>query len=331
VELQNSGDNGSGAHFFELDGMRGVLACAVMLFHLGLNSFIFQITGGAVDGGRWELCVDFFFILSGYVLSRSFLKRRPSHSAYFINRLRRLAPAFLLTTAAAILIAPEPPSVLVIAANMLMIPSLFGLPSINFPAWSIPFELFFPFVGVFAQGKLNTLSQVRLRLILVVLGLAGSIAVLCLASGYDFRGVRAAAGLGFGMMLYYAGWHPKISGVISVAGFVAVLVVILLCGRLPLLALTFYPLVAWSIVAGTSARTIFSSFPFQAVGRWSYSIYLLHIPVITTASLMLGNGLTRGAFAKRRIIGVVLGLAGVMYRFIELPAMKFKNIVSLGL
>jgi peptidoglycan/LPS O-acetylase OafA/YrhL len=56
------------SRFTELDGMRGLLAVLVMLYHLGLNSQLARWTGGWLQASQWQLCVDFFFVLSGFVL-----------------------------------------------------------------------------------------------------------------------------------------------------------------------------------------------------------------------------------------------------------------------
>lgn len=300
----------------------------MLFFHLGLNTIIRRLTGGVIEGGRWGLSVDFFFMLSGFVLARSFLQRQPSLSAYFVKRVRRLAPVFLLTTTAALLLAPERPPVQVIAANLLMVQSLLGLSSINFPSWSIPFELFLPVVGVFAGKNLAVLTYLRVRILLVALGAVGSLAVVVLAIGYDYQGIRAAAGLGFGMVLYQAGWRPRVPGTLLAAGFGSVLAIMLFSVELPIIAVAFYPLSAWCIVTGASAQTLFSSPPFQALGRWSYSIYLLHIPAITAAALWLGEGQTRGMAAKTLIVLVILALAGFVHRFIEVPLMKGNEVVQ---
>ncbi len=46
-------------HFHDLDGMRGILATAVMFFHYGLNTVISTATGGLIHDGRVGLCGRF--------------------------------------------------------------------------------------------------------------------------------------------------------------------------------------------------------------------------------------------------------------------------------
>ncbi len=82
--------------------MRGALAVSVMLFHYGLNTLIAQLTRGAIIDSKWVLCVDFFFLLSGFVLAHSFLRRPLILGGYAVKRILRLAPMYLVATLAAL-------------------------------------------------------------------------------------------------------------------------------------------------------------------------------------------------------------------------------------
>src|SRR4051812_11587578 len=93
-------------HFTELDGIRGVLATTVMLYHFGLNTFLDCVSGGWLQGGLWDLCVDFFFVLSGFVLAKSFRSHPPTLRSYAVKRWRRLAPVFVLTTGLILVLRP---------------------------------------------------------------------------------------------------------------------------------------------------------------------------------------------------------------------------------
>lgn len=133
--------------YVTLDGMRGIAALAVALFHYNIS----QAPHGYV-------AVDFFFALSGFVLCRTYLPRWQAGmtaGVFMKQRLIRLYPLFLVgivvTTLSAIsnhftgqgnlygygMMARALPF------NVLMLPSpvtntLFPL---NVPAWSLFFEL----------------------------------------------------------------------------------------------------------------------------------------------------------------------------------------------
>lgn len=74
--------------FREIQGLRGIAVVAVILFHLDL-----------IDNGY--LGVDVFFVISGFVVTLSILKKMDSGEfrlvSFFWSRFRRLAPALFFT------------------------------------------------------------------------------------------------------------------------------------------------------------------------------------------------------------------------------------------
>lgn len=80
-------------HCTALDGVRGLSALFVLLFHVG---HWLEIRGLAVNGG---LSVDTFFTLSGYVLARAYSQRVDvvSNVDFLLQRLVRLMPVIALS------------------------------------------------------------------------------------------------------------------------------------------------------------------------------------------------------------------------------------------
>lgn len=79
------------SRFEVLDGMRGVAAISVMVFHFPNMSYPFFRNG--------FIAVDLFFMLSGFVLAYSYGARLQSNMGYFeyiLKRIIRLYPMFLL-------------------------------------------------------------------------------------------------------------------------------------------------------------------------------------------------------------------------------------------
>ncbi|MET1755971.1 acyltransferase [Novosphingobium sp. RD2P27] len=142
------GPSGAGlGRYVTLDGMRGLAAIAVALFHFD----IYLMPHGYV-------AVDFFFVLSGFVLYRSYLPRFREGlgiGRFMVQRLARLYPLFLLGLLLGVLLAVQqllagdpkaPPAREVAAAllfNGLMLPSPASLPlyPLNVPSWSLFFEI----------------------------------------------------------------------------------------------------------------------------------------------------------------------------------------------
>src|SRR3954449_9620635 len=88
------------AHVPALDGLRGVAALGVLLYHGGV---------AAVPGGF--LGVALFFVLSGYLITALLVQERERTGrvrlgAFWARRARRLLPALVLVLAAIALLGP---------------------------------------------------------------------------------------------------------------------------------------------------------------------------------------------------------------------------------
>jgi peptidoglycan/LPS O-acetylase OafA/YrhL len=93
--------------------------------------------------------------------------------------------------------------------------------------------------------------------------------------------------------------------------------------RDPALALLFTPLVILLVLVGALSKSISSSDPFQALGRWSYAIYVLHIPISQVARTLSGE--TTIVYHPAVKVGLMLAtvaLAALCHRFIEQPLMR---------
>lgn len=130
-----------------LDGMRGLAAMLVVLFH----------TAAAFDAPsmfeRGYLAVDFFFLLSGFVLARVFDARMAAGGlrtgAFLGARLRRLWPVAAMGSGLAALVllwkgAPLGETIGLLATTLLLLPRFDARTpvfSLNGPLWSLLFEL----------------------------------------------------------------------------------------------------------------------------------------------------------------------------------------------
>src|SRR6201990_1259958 len=81
----------------EIDGMRAIAVLGVLVFHAGFPAF----SGGYAG-------VDVFFVISGYLITRTILAGidagQFSYVGFFVNRVRRLYPAFLTTIGVSVLV-----------------------------------------------------------------------------------------------------------------------------------------------------------------------------------------------------------------------------------
>jgi len=97
----------------ELDGLRAIAATQVLLFHclsaVGATTEVqhWLITGPPAAVANGASAVVLFFVLSGYVLAGSFLRDASAlgAGAFLVRRMLRLYPAFLAALAAAWLVS----------------------------------------------------------------------------------------------------------------------------------------------------------------------------------------------------------------------------------
>jgi peptidoglycan/LPS O-acetylase OafA/YrhL len=314
-------------HFAELDGMRGLLAIVVMLFHYGLSTMIGQISRGALPNSNWGLCVDFFFLLSGFVLCHSFVRRPVGAGEFLWRRIFRLAPMYFVTTVLALLFVQDKFSNFEINTNFVLFQPLFGTQSINFAAWSVPLELYLPLFAVAAAPLIATMSSRFAMGAFAIATLLGSLACYVYQSDIDLELTRAAAGLSGGALLYYRRLNriaAKPSALLALLGISGAILIMAVSGVFPALSLLFYPCAIAAIWYGAGARGIFSIRPFQAAGRWSYSIYLLHVPLLAIAQFWTGSSLQGAVFSKAALVILVISFAALTYRLIERPAMTLR-------
>jgi len=146
----------SRSKFAVLDGMRGIAALFVVVGHTG------DLWG--ITFPRSYLAVDLFFILSGFVIAHAYDRKLATGSltalAFMKVRLIRLYPVYFLSIVVCVAVlllegrdnslskvAPPHEFVTMTALSLLFLPSVltgnFSVFPLNFPYWSLAWELFF--------------------------------------------------------------------------------------------------------------------------------------------------------------------------------------------
>ena len=362
----------SAKRFEALDGWRGIAALAIAFYHAPIANPLREMAGWK----NGELFVDFFFVLSGFVIMHAWGKRldgADSAKEFVAKRFWRIWPlhfsillAFfgieLLKAAMGTFVAlpiddgpfTNSRSWAALLTNLTMTQSLnlHGTTTWNGPAWSISVE-FWTYL-IFAAAMLLFRTRNTLALVAVALvGLVGvaSFSPIWLFATHDFGLLRAIYGFFVGAATYRLVTSERFEVSSSTGTEVAAvlaLVSYLISTGVNATSL-FAPLVfAAVIIIFSQGRgwltAALESTPVQALGRWSYSIYLVHALLYYGLRLALvmvekitkwpltasGAGNERiftigGTAIDLAVIAVLLAVTIVIssktYRFIEKPFM----------
>ncbi|HVG12801.1 MAG TPA: acyltransferase [Flavisolibacter sp.] len=292
-------------HFEVLDGLRGVAALAVVIFHF-MEWVFTDFSKNFIAHGF--LAVDFFFCLSGFVIGYAYDDRMPrlGAKAFFTSRLIRLHPLVIpgsLLGFLAFLVDPflTPPAtyspgtlLLLLLGSLFLIPlplmeeRAFNLFAFNAPSWSLFWE--------YIVNLLYALVLFRIgrRSLVVVTGLAAL--ALCFVSyragnllggwnGASFwdGGARVAYSFSAGLLIYRSNWIIK-----NKLGFAAMAFLLSLAFILPwtqwnwilepAIVVLYFPLIVAlgagsSVTAGMKRLCTFS-------GNISYPLYTTHYAAI---------------------------------------------------
>jgi peptidoglycan/LPS O-acetylase OafA/YrhL len=319
----------------DIDGLRTLAVGAVVLFHLKLSGF---------EGGYAG--VDIFFVISGYLITGHILtdlaQRRFSFAEFYARRARRILPA-LITTIMLTFVAGAfwlPPEFL----RQLAKEATHGLLSIsNIQYWREAKQYFAPTseqLGLLHLWSLSLEEQFYLvnPLFLVLLSrtrhIVSGIAIVGLASLIaavawlprdpdalfflmPFRVFEFAIGaLAIPLQLRLAAWSGGSRVVIVSAGYFVLIGSIYALGPFQqdagLGALPPCLATAAVIAANYPVRLLTNSFVL-GVGRASYSLYLVHWPVIFFARFIFGDSAETpvGFTAQLAVMGALTALIHV--------------------
>ena len=329
-------------HFSDLDGLRGLLALSVVFYHYGINAIIQRASSGRMNGFIFDLSVDFFFLLSGYVLAYSMRNRKPTTSAFTIKRAFRLLPVYFLTLSVMIAMTwwtskdvpylTHAPSTWDIVSDLLLIAPVTRGTSLNLPAWSVAYEFFLPIIAVALSRPFGKIFRVYSGLFVIAGCLGLSYTAFHLTGEDQHHTERAIYGLGGGCALYLAVPRLKFPSVLFTSAamyglIAAMLVVMFLAGWIKPFAVLFPWIAIMTIVAGTRTRTILSSPPLAALGHLSYTLYMVHIPVLVASTLIFG-GISGSMFIKGGTMLSALVAAAILTVLIERPTMAIGNAMA---
>ena len=256
-------------------------------------------------------------------------RRKVTLWGFFRRRLWRLLPIHLAALALGFIFYIERPdfSWPNFALNLGMMSQFFGIRPLNGVSWSAGYELYVPLVLVLVLASLKQLSARTALLLGMAFLIACMVAALMLSLGNRIDVLRAPAGLGLGFVIYH--WQVS-SGrnVNQLPRFVLpVLTCVMFAGMLftgisPLFAVSLPVLAVLLVLFGTSSTSILSAPLFGWLGAISYSLYMVHVPILHWFEHYAENGVAGNMLLKAVMIMVSLAVASVLTYTIERPAIR---------
>jgi len=301
------------ARLLPMEGLRGVAVTLVFLQHYTVQSQLIGLSPGAAATvaaalrSYGNLGVELFFVLSGYLIYGTLVRKAPPFLGFMARRIQRIYPAFLVVFSFALavtLLAPVPHKIPsepwhaagYIAVNLALLPGLVPMVGIVDVAWSLSYEMFFYLVTaglVLGMGLNRTPPKWRILLIAVL----ASLFVVVSCAGIPnfplrmmpfFAGMLLAEGLG-SRIPAWLGWAAPLAALVAYLADV-------MPGVLQELTQTvaFFSLCAVCFRdAGVVSRRMTWA-PLRWLGNMSYSYYLVHGFVVRIAMVVLGRVLPSG-------------------------------------
>ncbi|MEO8596957.1 MAG: acyltransferase [Candidatus Solibacter sp.] len=326
--------------FPALTGLRFFLALWVILHHLTGPGQKLEATALLLPQPLFTLlrggyqAVTTFFVLSGFVLTRSYAATvwtRRNTLRYAVGRAARVYPVYLLSLALVapfIAADPTPGKAGYLAAHLLLVQAWLGAIPVNWntPAWSLSCEMFFyamfPLAALFIRRAtwksvaIAALVAVCLTRLMWAAGVSDNIKPLVHLSDF-LMGITAACA--FDLLLRRErvpeGWWLYVPGFLGAAAAIAYAA--MLPGFLDLNSVlrpfNGLLLIGLALGGGWLARAL-SLRPVVFLGKSSYAMYILHVPILWWC-------LRRSMeFPPLLYIALVIAISALVYGLFEEPA-----------
>ena len=332
------------AHRNDVDGLRAIAALAILAFHLDLAGF----TGGFVG-------VDIFFVISGYVILRSILpdleSGRFSITHFFIRRMRRILPALTVvlvaTLAAGVLIlspaelnelAESALATMAVGANFFFhdrtgyfASAAYTRPLLHM--WSLGIEEQFYILVPVTLAAMTRFFGIRAAVPIVILTLGSFayalITATAISENHAFympmaRFWEIATGACVAVVERRCGLLRKTSDLAALFGVTAIAAAVVLLGSdwggqqwAVIAVLGAVAIIAAGAPRGNMVAAVLSSRAVVWVGHISYSIYLVHWPLIVFWRLCTARPLL--GYEQALILVLTIAIAATLSSYVETP------------
>lgn len=342
-----------GQHYLVLDVYRFVAALGVVLYHY--LALVDVRTGAGISRPveNFHLLVDFFFILSGFVIALHYddsIRTARDYAQYVRRRLARIYPLHILTLLATLAIYfigvrmgmpvrdPARFEMSAIASHLTMTHA-FGLtrhPTFNVPSWSLSAELFvyllFPLLLLVARRGLLFAATFTA---LFIAAFAAARHALGLddwsRSNFDLGAFRAVPSFLWGIViaqLVRSRTGPALTWPLVLASAAASFSLLFLDLRAEI-PLASFGLVIFLTARAEQMRPVAPGWQglFRKLGTLSYGFYLWHIVigtiVVTGGTRLIGESAACYVLLSLAALAISLAVADIGYRYFEKPMQQW--------
>jgi len=352
-----------------LDAIKGV-ACALIVGHhlsrygpmpIGAMTLLPTLLGWLAEDGR--LAVQVFLVIAGFLAASSLAPdgllcgHRPVSRV--LRRYARLVMPYLAALIVSVLVealirpwlhdsaVPDAPGMAQLIAHGLLLQDVLGYPALSAGVWyvAIDFQLFV--LAVMAIGMARALQQ-RWRvgarqarwiaLVLVLILATASLALFNREPTLDDTALYFFGAYGLGMLAFWVGratqpaaWRMGIA-LLALLGWGALIIdwrSRIAIALVTALTITIMQRRAWS---GPTVSALLAQ-PLLHMGRISYSLFLIHFPIILLVNAVVGTLWPMqplvDLFGMVFAFGLSLTAAGVLHRWVELRAASWRDVVCL--
>ncbi|TPL97305.1 acyltransferase [Mesorhizobium sp. B2-3-10] len=311
-------------HIAALDGLRGFAALTVLVSHLSNQTRIFDAVLGE---GAGQLGVMLFFALSGFLMVRLYTVEAPTAStvlSFYQRRTARVFPLYLLLVGLSFVLTMGLQALLLYKIDLSNLAEHLLFWHGESFLWTVPvevqfyalFPLFWLVVARYGRGWI-WLAMV----VLAALSLAGMTSERWLPHHlqYFMLGIVIAGSArqlpGWSVYVCLAAYVLAFPRIVGLAGFYV--------GDVWTSPIHMAIIGALLFTAANVKGSFLESAPMKYLGTVSYSLYLLHAPIIAAfAQTSLAS--SNWTFVPAVMIASV-GAATLSYFFVEAPARRALN------
>lgn len=319
-----------GDRIVEFDGLRGIAALAVLLFHFTYLNDPYPGSNFQLPWGHYG--VELFMVISGFVIFMN-LSKSPGIGSFAWARVARLFPAYwacaILTALTALALEAEGPSLGKVVSNLSMLQVFVRKANLDDSYWSLAIELCF-YVAIAILFRLRLARRFE---ICALIWAAAMVFAQFLGEIYQFRIVRFVRDLTLmnygqffvlGICLYRVAAKEAsaltwvvvcVSFLMSLSGgydssmnappleyFAATIMIFLVC------ALAVFGKPSW-----------LRSLPLRFLGDISFPLYLLHQRIGKDLLAQAHSLEFPRLVALLTSIAFLVGVAFLVHKFVEVP------------